>query len=191
MASSRVMRVGGGCVVSARGGTVCVGEAGGAGVGFCCASTQRGRAKSAVANAVLFFIFMLLYDPMRSGRVALVTVEGTKWRKNRGLQSRRGPRRGRALDFHRRRENRYENFKPVGYRNDGQIERLGRDGGARRGTKLTRMRAAGAGIEIGTKVELRRQEDKTEQHSTDTRLVGISEHPYTLRRSLGWNGCGV
>ena len=103
-------------------------------------------------------------------------VEGTKWRKNKELQ-RRGSRRGGALDFYRGRENRRENFKPVDYRNDGQIESLGRDGGARRGAKLTRMRAAGAGIEIGTKVKLRGQEDNTEQHSTDTRPVRISEHP--------------
>src|ERR1700688_3276091 len=66
MASSRATRVGGSCVVSARGGTACAGEAGGAGVGVCWASTQRGRAKSAVANAVPFFIMLiLLYGPRR------------------------------------------------------------------------------------------------------------------------------
>lgn len=109
-------------------------------------------------------------------------MEGTKWRKNRELQSRRGARRGSALDFYRGRENRCENFQPVDYRNDGQIESLGRDGGARRGAKLTGMRAAGAGIEIGTKVELRRQEDQTEQHSTDTGPERICEHPYTMTK---------
>ena len=41
------------------------------------------------------------------------------------------------------------------------------------------MRAAGAGIQIGTKVELRRQEDDSEQQSKDTHPVGISVHPYT------------
>jgi hypothetical protein len=102
--------------------------------------------------------------------------------KDRKLQGRRGARRGSALDFYRGRENRCENFKPVDYRDHGQIESLGRDGGARCGAKLTRMRAAGAGIEIGTKVELRGQEDNPEQHSTDTRPVRISEHPTTMTK---------
>jgi hypothetical protein len=106
-------------------------------------------------------------------------VEGPKWRKNGELQSRRRARRGCALDFYRGRESFRENFKPVDYGNEGQIQNLGRDGGARRGAKLTRMRATGAGIQIGTKVELRRQEDDSEQQSTDTRPVGISKHPYT------------
>jgi hypothetical protein len=99
--------------------------------------------------------------------------------KNGELQSRRRARRGSALDFYRGRENFRENFDPVDYRNDGQIESLGRDGAARRRTKLTRMRTTGAGIQIGTKVELRRQKDDSEQQSTDTRPVGISEHPRT------------
>jgi hypothetical protein len=106
-------------------------------------------------------------------------VEGPKWRKNGELQSRRRAWRGGELDFYRGRENLCDNFKPVDYGNDGQIESLGGDGGARRGAKLTRMRATEAGIQIGTKVELRRQEDDSEQQSTDTRPVGISEHPYT------------
>jgi hypothetical protein len=106
-------------------------------------------------------------------------VEGPKWRKNGELQSRRRARTGCALDFYGGREDSCENFKPVDYGNDGQIERLGRDRGARRGAKLTRMRATGGGIQIGTKVELRRQEDNSEQQSIDTRPVRISEHPRT------------
>jgi hypothetical protein len=106
-------------------------------------------------------------------------VERSKWRKNGELQSRRRARRGGAQDFYRGRENFRENFEPVDYGNNGQIQSIGRDGGARRGAKLTRMRATGAGIKIGTKVELRRQEDDSEHHSTDTRPVRISEHPYT------------
>ena len=102
--------------------------------------------------------------------------------KRRELQSRRRARTGCALDFYGGREDSCDNFKPVDYGNDGQIERLGRDHGARRGAKLTRMRATGAGIQIGTKVELRRQENNTEQHSTDPRPVGISEHPYTMTK---------
>jgi hypothetical protein len=38
------------------------------------------------------------------------------------------------------------------------------------------MRATGAGIQIGTKVELRRQEDDSEQQSTDTHPVRVGEH---------------
>jgi hypothetical protein len=104
-------------------------------------------------------------------------VERTEWRTNGELQSRRGPRRGSALKFYRGRENFREKFEPVDYRNNSQIQSLGRDCGSRRGAKLTRMRAAGPGIEIGTKVELRRQEDDSEHHSTHTRPVRISEHP--------------
>jgi hypothetical protein len=104
-------------------------------------------------------------------------VEAPTSRENGELQSRRRARRGGALNFYRGGENFRENFEPVDYGNNGQIESLGRDGGARRGAKLTRMRATGAGIEIGTKVELRRQEDDSEQHSTDTRPVRIREHP--------------
>src|ERR1700732_2846035 len=100
-------------------------------------------------------------------------------KKTGELQSRRRARRGCALKFYRGRENLRENFQPVDYRNDRQIERRGGDSGACRGAKLTRMRTARAGIQIGTKVELRRQENDSEQHSTDTRPVGISEHRYT------------
>jgi hypothetical protein len=95
-------------------------------------------------------------------------------KKTGGLQSRRRARTGCALDFYGGRDNFCENFQPVDYGNDGQIESLGGDRGARRGAKLTRMRATGAGIQIGTKVELRRQEDDSEQHRIDTRPVGIS-----------------
>ena len=111
------------------------------------------------------------------GRVAAVMLEGPKWRKNGELQSWRRSRRGGPLDFYRGRESFREYFKPVDYRNDRQIKSLGRDGGARRRAKLTRMRAAGPGIEIGTKVELRRQEDDSEQQSTNTRPLRIGEHP--------------
>jgi hypothetical protein len=99
--------------------------------------------------------------------------------KKEELQSWGRPRRGGALDFYRGRKYLRENFQPVDYGNDGQIESLGGDGGARRRAKLTGMRAIGAGIQVGTKVELRRQKDDSEQHSTDTRPVGISEHPGT------------
>jgi hypothetical protein len=100
-------------------------------------------------------------------------------KKTGELQSRRRARRGCALNFYRGREDLRRNFQPVDYRNDRQVERWRCDSRARRGAKLTRMRTAGPGIQIGTKVELRRQENDSEQHSTDTRPVGISEHPYT------------
>ena len=62
------------------------------------------------------------------------------------------------------------------------MQSMSRDSGARRGAKLTRMRAAGSGIQVGTKVELRRQEDDSEQQSADTHPVGIAEHPYTMTK---------
>src|ERR1700686_1385009 len=109
-------------------------------------------------------------------------VEGPKWRKNGELRSRGRARGGCALNFYRGGENFRENFEPVDYGNDRQTQSLSRDCGARRGAELTRMRAAGPGIQIGAKVELRRQEDDSEQHSTDTRPVRISEHPYAMTK---------
>jgi hypothetical protein len=55
------------------------------------------------------------------------------------------------------------------------------------GTKLTRMRTAGPGIQIGTKVELRRQEDDSEQQSTQSGLIRVSEHLSTKTKlRLEW-----
>jgi hypothetical protein len=104
--------------------------------------------------------------------------------KNGELQSRGRARGGCALNFYRGRENFRENFEPVDHGHDGQIQSLSRDRGARGGAELTRMRAAGAGIQIGTKMELRGQEDDSEQHSRNTSPVRISEHPSYTKTKL-------
>jgi hypothetical protein len=56
---------------------------------------------------------------------------------------------------------------------------LGSDYGAGRRTKLARMRTTRPGTQIGAKVELRRQEDDSEQQSAKTYLSGMQEHLYT------------
>jgi hypothetical protein len=106
-------------------------------------------------------------------------VKGPKYRKNEGLKSRRGARRGCGLTFWGSRQNQWENLKPIDNWNDGQMQSLRRDCGARRGAKLTGMRTAWSGIQIGTKVELSRQEDNSEQQSADTQLLRVAEHPHT------------
>jgi hypothetical protein len=52
------------------------------------------------------------------------------------------------------------------------------------------MRTPRAGIKIGAKMELRRQEDHSEDQRAEPHSMGAEEH-LVLRRSLGWNGCGV
>jgi hypothetical protein len=59
------------------------------------------------------------------------------------------------------------------------MQSLRRDRGARCGAKLTGMRTAWPGIQIGTKMKLSRQEDNSEQQSADTQLLRVAEHPYT------------
>ena len=103
-------------------------------------------------------------------------VEGTNWRKSGELDSRGSARRGRARNFHRRKENSNENFQTVHDRDHGKIQSLRGNRGARRRTKLTRMRTARVRRQIGTKVELRRQEDDSEQQSAQSRPVGVNEH---------------
>jgi len=103
----------------------------------------------------------------------------TKWKRRGELQSRRRAGRGGALNFYRGRENRGEKFKPVHDGDHGQIQSRGRDRRACRRTKLTGMRTARPGIQIGTKVELRRQEDDSQQQSTPSGLIRVSEHLYT------------
>lgn len=60
------------------------------------------------------------------------------------------------MNFYRGSEEFRENFEPVHDGNNGQIQSLSGDNGAGRGAKLTRMRAAGPGIGVGAKMELRR-----------------------------------
>src|SRR5271167_2105279 len=110
------------------------------------------------------------------GQFDTVLVEQTKWRKRGELQSRRRARRGGTLNLHRRRKNGGKNFEPVHDWNHGQIESRSSNRGTRCRTKLTGMRTARRRIHIGTKVELRRQEDDSEQQSTDTRPLRVSEH---------------
>jgi len=57
------------------------------------------------------------------------------------------------------------------------MQSVRRDGGARGGAKLTKMRTGWPGIQISTKMELRRQEDDSEQQSADTRSLRVGEHP--------------
>jgi hypothetical protein len=59
-----VIRFGCGLLVSARGGSACAGDAGGAGAVLCWAGAQTGKAKSAVAYAVPFLMLILLYGPI-------------------------------------------------------------------------------------------------------------------------------
>lgn len=106
-------------------------------------------------------------------------VEGPKWRKNGELQSRGRARRGCALNFNRGRENFREDFEPVDYGNNSQMQGLRGDCGARGGAELTGMRTGGTGIQIGTKVELCGQEDNSEQQSGDTHPARGSEHLYS------------
>jgi len=127
---------------------------------------QTGKAKSAVADTIPFLMLVLLYSPVRQGQIDAVRVEGTKRRNRRELQNWRSARRGCAGEIYRGRKNRGEKFKPVYDGNDGQVQRLSGNSGACRGAKLTGMRAAGPGIQIGTKVELRREEDHSEQQGT-------------------------
>src|SRR5580692_487396 len=104
----------------------------------------------------------------------------TKW-KNRGeLQSRRRARRGRTPNFYRRRENSGENFEPVHDGNYGQIWSLSRNCRACGRTKLTGVRTTWRGIQVGTKVELRRQEDDSEQQSAKSCLIRVNGHLSTF-----------
>src|SRR5580692_3156575 len=103
-------------------------------------------------------------------------VEGTNCRKSGELEDGGRARRGRTEIFHRRKENGDENFQTVYDRDDRQIQSLCGDRGACRGTKLTGMGTAGVRSQIGTKVELRRQEDDSEQQSAQSRPVGVDEH---------------
>src|SRR5580704_5867312 len=103
-------------------------------------------------------------------------VEGTNLRKSGELQSRRCARRGRTENFDGGRKNRGENFQTVHNRDHGQIQSLRGNRGACRRTKLTGMRPSGVRSQIGTKVELRRQEDDSEQQSTQSGLIRVSEH---------------
>jgi hypothetical protein len=57
------------------------------------------------------------------------------------------------------------------------MQSLRRDGGTRRRAKLTGMGTTGRGIQIGTEMELRRQEDNSEQQTANTRPLEIAEHP--------------
>jgi hypothetical protein len=61
-------------------------------------------------------------------------------------------------------------------RNDSQGQRLRSDGRPCRGAQLARMRAAGHGVQIGTKVELRGQEDDAEQQSANAGPMGVAKH---------------
>ena len=103
-------------------------------------------------------------------------VEGTNWRKSGELNSRGSAGRGRTENFHRGRKNRSENFQTVHDRDHSQIQSLGGDCGACCRAKLTGMRPAWVRRQIGTKVELRRQEDDSEQQSAQSRPVGVDEH---------------
>jgi hypothetical protein len=96
--------------------------------------------------------------------------------KNGELNSGRGARRGCAWNFHRGRERFRGKFEAVYDWNDGQGEGLRGDCRARRGAKLTGMRTAGLGVQIGTKMELRGQEDDSEQQAAKTGTTGVGEH---------------
>jgi hypothetical protein len=114
-------------------------------------------------------------------------VEGTNLRKSGELQNRGSAGRGRTENFDRGRKNRRENFQTVDDWDHGQIQSLRGNHGARRRTKLTGMRTAGVRSQIGTKVELRRQEDDSEQQSAQSGLVGVSEHLSTKTKlRLEW-----
>jgi hypothetical protein len=89
-------------------------------------------------------------------------VTRAKWRMRGELQNRRRSRGGTARELYRRRKNDGENFETVDDGNDGQVQRRSGDSGARSGAKLTGMRTPRAGIEVGAKVELRRQEYHSE-----------------------------
>jgi len=104
-------------------------------------------------------------------------VKGPKSRKNGELQRWRGARRGRNRNFYRGREDFCKNFETADDWNNGETKSLRGDCRTRCRAKLARMRAAtGPGVEIGAKVELRSQEDDSEQQGADTGTAGVGEH---------------
>lgn len=103
-------------------------------------------------------------------------MKGPKWRQSGELQSGRGARRGITRKFYGRRKRFCEKFETVDDGNDGQVQRLRSNGRAGRRAKLAGMRAAGHGVEIGAKVELRGQEDHAEQQSANAGPMGVAKH---------------
>gem|GEM_PF-1295091 len=70
-------------------------------------------------------------------------------------------------------------FKATDHRNDGEIQNLRPNRAARCRTQLARMRAAGGGIQVGAKMELRRQKDNPQQQGTNPQSVRVREHIFT------------
>lgn len=104
-------------------------------------------------------------------------MEGPKWTKNGELERRRSARRGGSWSFYRGREDFRENFETTDDGNDGETKSLRGDRRTCRQAKLTRMRpATGASVQIGAKVELRGQEDNSEQQGTETGATGVDGH---------------
>jgi hypothetical protein len=104
-------------------------------------------------------------------------VKGPRSRKNGELERGRGARRGGTWSFYRGREEFSENFDTADDGNNAETESLRGDCRTRRRAELARVRtAARAGVQIGAKMELRGQEDNSEQQGTETGTAGVGKH---------------
>lgn len=96
-----------------------------------------------------------------------------------GLQRGRRSRRGRARNFNGMANRGRSEFQAMDHRNDGEVQNLWRDCGARRRTQLARMRSGRTGIHVRAKMELRRQKDNSQQQGTNPQFVRVHEHVST------------